>query len=141
MPYCPKCLTEYVGGTVHCDDCGARLEPGEPPYETPEPPERHPRGLLSGWLRSLVGAGDPDESPPVKTLRVRTFSGPTARLDAELARNLLEAQGIPAMLPGEASVEMLPFLEVPLLVRESDADRARRILHDYIDSPGANPAP
>ncbi len=135
MPYCPKCLTEYVEGTEECEDCGGKLQAGSPPPDS-APPVEHRPGILTDWLQSLVGAGNPDDSPPVKTVRVRTFSGPTAPLDAELARNLLEARGIPVILPGEASVEMLPFLTLPLLVAESDAERATRILRDYFDSPG-----
>jgi uncharacterized protein YbjT (DUF2867 family) len=96
--------------------------------------------LLANWLRSLVGAGSADDAPSVKTVRIRTFSGPTSVLDAELARNLLEAQGIPVILPGQSSVEMLPFLQIPLLVAESDAERATHILHDYFDSPDAGQA-
>jgi hypothetical protein len=133
VPYCPACLTEYVEGTVECEDCGAKLQAGSPPEAVP--PVEHPPGVLAGWLQSLVGAGKAEDSPSVKTVRLRTFSGPTATLDADLARNLLESQGIPVILPGETSVEMLPFLAIPLLVRDSDAERAARILRDYFDSP------
>jgi Putative prokaryotic signal transducing protein len=66
-------------------------------------------------------------------VRVRIFSGPTAMLDADLARNVLQASRIPSILPGETSAEMLPFLEIPLLVREEDAERAHSILRDYFD--------
>ncbi len=138
MPYCPKCMTEYVEGTTACEDCGGKLLAGTPPQE-PSPVE-HPAGLLGNWLRSLVGAGDADDSPPIKTVRVRTFSGPTAVLDAELARNVLEAQGIPVILPGQSSIELLPFLQIPLLVSESDAERATQILRDYLDSSSPNAA-
>lgn len=137
MPYCPTCSTEYVEGTTECEDCGAKLLPGAPPSES-SPPVEHDPGVLGRWLRSLVGAGSSEDSPPVKTVRIRTFSGPTSVLDAELARNLLEAQGIPVILPGQSSVEMLPFLQIPLLVAESDAERAAQILRDYLDSPDPN---
>ena len=53
-----------------------------------------------------------------------------------LARSLLRARGIPAILPGETSVEMLPFLEVPLLVRDEDVERAKDILREYFDKSG-----
>ncbi len=144
MPYCPDCLTEYVGGTRKCDDCGAALVPGPPPAaeendEDEGSPAANPTGSIGGWFRSLVGAGPERDSPQVKMVRIRTFSGPTALLDADLARNLLQARRIPSILPGETSVEMLPFLEIPLLVREDDIERAKRILSDYFDKSG--PAP
>jgi hypothetical protein len=72
---------------------------------------------------------------PVKTVRVRVFYGPSAALDAAQARNVLASSGIPAVLPGEALVEILPFQEHPLLVRAEDAERASAILKDYFDSP------
>lgn len=117
MPYCPECLTEYVEGTRQCEDCGGQLVPGSPPVRTPE-------------------ASVLDESNDVKMVTVRMFSGPTAVLDAGLARTLLQNQGIPCFLSGETSAELLPGLEVPLLVREQDAGRASRVLRDYFDSPG-----
>ena len=86
-----------------------------------------------------MGAGretDEDEGPPVKTVRIRIFSGHTASMDADLARKLLRARGIPAILGGQTSAEMLPVLEVSLLVREEDADRAADILRNYFDKQG-----
>jgi len=120
MPYCPNCLTEYVQGTTKCDDCGAELAPGSPPQSPPRPPS--------------AGA---DES---KLVPVRVFTGPTALLDAEVARNILQTQGIPSFVPGETSVELLPVLDVSLLVREQDAERAAGILRDYLDTEAASPA-
>jgi hypothetical protein len=35
---------------------------------------------------------------------------------------------------GEFSAELLPVLDVPLLVREEDAERAARILRDYFEA-------
>jgi hypothetical protein len=137
MPYCPDCLTEYVEGTRKCEDCGALLVPGSPPAVEEEEASKSSAGqAIGGWFRSLVGAGPERDSPEVKMVRIRTFSGPTASLDADLARNLLRARGIPSILPGETSVEMLPFLEVPLLVREEDAERAKGILSEYLDKSG-----
>lgn len=143
MPYCEKCLTEYVEGTEQCEDCRVALVPGSPPkLEGAEPSDISEAGTteaIGGWLRSLVGAGRPDDTPPVKIVRIRVFSGPTALLDADLARNLLRASGIPSMLPGESSVEMLPFLDVPLLVREEDAEQAAGILRNYFDRLDSKP--
>ncbi len=114
MPYCPECLAEYVEGAVNCIDCGVALRPGLPPAR--------PSG----------------DSPEVKLVRVRTFRGPTAQLDADLARNLLQEEGIPCVLPGQSSAEVLPGVGVvQLLVRKEDAEEAVEILKSYLDSPGA----
>lgn len=137
MPYCPDCLTEYIDGTEKCEDCGMKLAPGCPPKRMPVPATGADKSRAIGkFFRSLVGVGERDNAPEVKTVTVRTFHGPTATLDAELARNVLEAQGIPTILPGENSVELLPFLEVSLLVDEEDLPRATQILKHYFDTPG-----
>jgi len=48
-------------------------------------------------------------------VRIRIFSGPRARLEAALARNVLEAEGIISFLPGHS--EALPGVDrVQLLV-------------------------
>lgn len=119
MPHCARCLIEYVEGMTECEDCGAVLLPGPAP-------EDEPRRELPG----LKGA---------KLVRVRVFSGPTALLDADMARNILEAQGIPGLVPGETSVELLPVLDVPLLVREEDLAEATQVLREYLDSSNAAP--
>jgi hypothetical protein len=120
MPYCPSCLTEYVEGTTKCEDCGAELAPGSPPEAPPQ--------------TQSAGSGDS------KLVTVRVFTGPTALLDADVARNILQSQGIPSLVPGETSAELLPVLDVSLLVREEDAERASRMLQEYLDSEAASPA-
>jgi hypothetical protein len=111
MPYCAKCLVEYVEGTAQCEDCGATLLPGSPPQ--------------SPALFEILDAKD------VKLVPLRVFAGGTAQMNADLARNILQSQGIPCILQGETSAELLPVLDVPVLVREQDAARAERILRDY----------
>ncbi|MBI1941918.1 MAG: DUF2007 domain-containing protein [Acidobacteria bacterium] len=69
-------------------------------------------------------------------VRIRTFSGPTARLEAELAKNLLEAEGIRCILPGEISAETIPIFDIPLLVCAEDADQAVAVLESYLQAPG-----
>lgn len=120
MPYCPNCLTIYVQGTISCQDCGAELAPGSPPDSPPRAPS--------------AGADDS------KLVPIRVFAGPNALLDAEVAKNILQTQGIPSLLPGKTSVELLPVLDVSLLVREKDAERATSILRDYLDTEAASPA-
>ncbi len=137
MPYCPNCLTEYVEGTSECEDCGIILLPGSPPETEDEADSGAVTGReFGGWFRSLVGAGPEDEEPNVKIVRVRTFAGATASLDASLARNLLRARGIRSVLGGETSAEMLPVLDVSLLVREEDVERAAEVLRNYFDKSG-----
>ena len=114
MPYCPKCLTEYVEGTNTCVDCNAALVPGSPPESQSQ---EHNENVGKSRL-----------------VTVRIFaSGPTALLDIELARKLLDSHGIPSLVTGEISAELLP-LDIPLLVREEDSERAASILHDYLDT-------
>lgn len=114
MSYCAKCLTEYVEGTTQCEDCGALLLPGSPPEGPPLP--------------------DLTTDKNARLVPVRVFAGGTAQMDADLARNILNSQGIACILQGEILAEVLPVLDVPLLVRQEDAERAERILQDYLDA-------
>jgi hypothetical protein len=70
---------------------------------------------------------------------VRIFTGPAALLDADLARNILQSQGIPALVPFETSARLLPVFDVPLLVREEDVERAAAVLRDYLDAQATGP--
>ncbi len=120
MPYCPECSREYEAGVNECEECGIALEDGSPPETA-----RSQTGLPAEGDNALV--------------RLRTFSGATAQLDADLARNILGTAGIPCVLPGETSAELLPFLDVSLLVRQEDADRVAELLKSYLDA--AEPLP
>ncbi|HZO99194.1 MAG TPA: DUF2007 domain-containing protein [Terriglobia bacterium] len=121
MPYCPNCLAEYVEGTTNCEDCGTPLVPGSPPE--------------NGLAKKEIQQGS-----EVQLVRLRTFSGPTALLDADLAKNLLNSQGILCVLPGEVTAETLPGVDVvQVLVRKEDAQRAAQILASYMDSEQPSP--
>jgi len=120
MPYCAQCLVEYVDGTAKCEDCGADLLPGAPP-------ERPPLADLSA-------------EKDVKLVPVRVFTGGTAQMDAELARNVLQSQGIPSLVQGETAAELLPVLDVPLLVREEDAGRAEQVLREFSEANLSQPS-
>jgi hypothetical protein len=112
MAYCPDCLTEYQEGVVECMDCHVPLNPG-----APSPP-----------------AAPKKMEPEPQLVRLRTFYGPTAQLEAHLAKNLLQSQGIDCMSPGEEE----PILGIDALqiwVREDDAEQAAEILKAYLDSP------
>ncbi len=114
MPYCAQCLIEYVEGTAACEDCGAALLPGSPP--------------------ASPAVADLRNQKDVKLVTVHIFNGGTAQMDADLARNILQSQGIPSLLQGETSAEVLPVLDIPLLVREEDAAHAERILKDFLEA-------
>ena len=114
MPYCPQCFIEYVEGTKKCEDCGSDLQPGSPP-------EAPPRVEITN-------------EKDVKLVSVRTFAGGTAQMDADLARNILQSQGIPCVHSGEGAANLPPVLEVHLLVREEDAERAATVLEEYLDT-------
>jgi hypothetical protein len=115
MAHCPRCATEYEDSALECIDCHLPLRPGPPPASLLE---RKRRPLRSD----------------VKLVPVHVFSGGTAVMQAELARDWLESEGIPCVLPGEASVGMLPVLDVPVLVCEEDADQATRIIKEYLEA-------
>ena len=77
-----------------------------------------------GWQRNM------------DLVKIRTFSGPTARLDAKLAESVLQAVEIECFVPDDGAVEPIPFFEVHLMVRATDADIAREALETYFDSGG-----
>lgn len=81
-----------------------------------------------------------DESQ-IKLVPLRVFSGGTASLDAELARNVLAAEGIESLLPGDIAAATIPVLGVQLLVREEDAPRAAELLEAYFGTRGESPVP
>ncbi|HEY6290009.1 MAG TPA: hypothetical protein VI455_00380 [Terriglobia bacterium] len=112
MPYCPQCLTEYFEGSKECIDCGAPLQPGAPP---PKPPS----------------AAEPD----VTFVPVRLFRGLHAQFQADLSRNVLEAEGIPSTLTSEYAAEMIPGADVvQVLVRQDDQVRASQVLADFFNT-------
>ena len=116
MAYCPECLTEYAEGSTQCIDCGIPLQRGVPPESAQAPEDR--------------------EEPQVKLVKVRSFSGPVGSMSAEVAKNILEANGLPSVLRGEFSAETLPGVDpVDLLVRAEDAARAAELLQSFLDNP------
>ena len=114
MPYCPQCLIEYVEGTSQCEDCGAFLLSGSPPAGPPRVNLAHEKD--------------------VKLVPVRIYTAGASEMDADVARGVLESQGIPCEISGEDAVEIFPFMEAQLLVREEDLARATRVLDAYLNS-------
>jgi hypothetical protein len=116
MAYCPQCLTTYAESSPECIDCGVPLQPGLPPQSVRSPEDR--------------------PKPAVRLVKVRSFGGPTGNMNAEVARNILEANGLRAVLRGEFSGEMLPGVDaVDLLVRAEDAAQATELLDGFLDNP------
>jgi len=109
MAYCPECLAEYREEAAECIDCRVPLQPGAPP-----------------------ATARPEFARDISLVSVRSFHGPTASMDAELARNVLKEEGIPSALPGNTGAEVIPGIDVmQLLVREEDAARAEEILQAF----------
>jgi hypothetical protein len=78
------------------------------------------------------GPTEKPEFADAKLVSVRSFRGPTASLEAELARNVLKEEGILSMLPRDMRREVIPRIDaVQLLVCEEDAARARAILEAF----------
>ena len=116
MAYCPQCLTVYAEGSPECIDCGVPLQPGSPP-------------------ESARLAEDLEE-PDVRLVKVRSFGGPAGNMNAEVAKNILEANGLPSVLRGEFAAETLPGIDpVELLVRAEDAAQAAELLDSFLDNP------
>jgi hypothetical protein len=113
MPYCAKCLVEYVEGTAQCEDCGARLLPGSPPADPPRPEI------------------DPEKDVNLVPVRISTDD---SGMEAEVAQGILESQGIPCALSGDLAGTPFPVMGLLLLVREEDAERVERILKEYAEA-------
>lgn len=109
MPFCPFCRVEYRTGFTHCSDCRVPLVDALPPLEK-EP---------TSSARS------------VKEVPIATFP---SQLEAEMWAELLHREGIPTVLvslgPGAGGWGNSVFVPYQLRVRDSDVDRARRLLPD-----------
>jgi hypothetical protein len=103
VPFCPTCRTEYREGFTHCSDCGGALV-----SELPETAERDRR--------------DQDFRP----IKLAGFSIPA---EAEMVREFLEKNGIPAYVRGQSDPLGVTSgaEDVAVLVDESDLDRALEI--------------
>jgi hypothetical protein len=113
MLHCKTCQAEYEDGILNCADCGAKLEPGPLPIEPEAPP------TTTEWSFLTDCAND---------------------LDAELMKQLLEAQGVAVLRKGAmrgsygvaGSVSNWPGERIVLLVPEDQLTRATRIIHDRL---------
>ena len=104
MPFCPKCRSEYVENTRTCGDCGATLVPELRARESQDGNE----ALVEVWHSY-------------------------GEMDSQLIRSLLDSHGIESMFSGESlrlthGFTVDGLAEVKILVRASDAARARDII-------------
>ena len=98
---------EYVDGIVACTSCGTRLAPGPAPSQEP-----------AEW-RELVVVYEADTG-----------------IKAHLLRGILEGEGIPARIIGEALAGAtgelpIPFGDIRVLVPPEHAQRARDLARDW----------
>ena len=119
MPYCPECTRVFLPEKTECPSCHVPLKPGKPPIleDKPDP-----------------ALGTPD--PNMELVTIHTFSGPTAPIEADMAKQVLAAEGIKCAIAGEGSAEVLPGVDmVQLMVSEDDAEEAKEILESFFDNP------
>ena len=119
MPWCPECTRVFLEGKTECPSCHVPLKPGKPP-------------ILEDQPDPALGAPDPD----MELVTIHTFSGPTAPIEADMAKQVLAAEGIKCAIAGEGSAEILPGVDtVQLMVREEEAEAAKEILESFFDNP------
>lgn len=112
MPFCPRCRCEFQDWVEVCIDCGIPLVKTLPkPYTVTEP---EPKVI----------------HPPESLVTVATFNYP---LEAHLHRAKLESEGIDSIVVDEHMIHAnwlynIAVGGVKLQVRESDAEKALRIL-------------
>ena len=95
MAYCPQCLTEYTqNSTTQCVDCQVSLQPGSPPYD------------------AALGR-DPIHEAEVELVKIRTFSGPTAALDAELVEYIGGSPYVDGLLEAPFALDAEGYLAIP----------------------------
>jgi Putative prokaryotic signal transducing protein len=117
MRSCPACGSSVPEAASVCTVCGAELGPLTEDDN-------------GGSFRS--GGSNKQE----RLVTVRSFSGPRAYMEADMAKSFLEAEGITSILPGRGSASVLPGVDtLNLLVREQDVERAAEILKSLLDAP------
>ncbi len=108
MRHCPDCGTEYEDFARECMDCHVALAAGPAPEVA--------------------------ETADVKLIVIRKFMGFRAAAEVEVVRIFLEAHGIPCVVTGVNLARLTSEpLDVRLLVREEDAERAVEILDSCSD--------
>ena len=119
MRYCPNCRAEYQDRVEKCLDCNVKLVNTKPEAipQSSEEPTIITKGKRSYFKQPLVPVG--------------SF---TSTFEAQFNKGILEAEGIDSMI---ANPDVLVAYQhdastsgsLSLLVRESDAEKAREILN------------
>ncbi|HEX2239725.1 MAG TPA: DUF2007 domain-containing protein [Actinomycetota bacterium] len=116
--FCPSCTDEYRDGVTRCPECGADLV-----AELPE--ERWALGP--------------------ELVEVHRTAG---HMNGEMIRSLLRGSDIESMLTGEGEawgqvykLTAGPMADVRVWVNADDAERARAVIGDALDSPDDDPSP
>src|SRR5438874_6796073 len=113
--FCPQCKAEYRVGFVRCSDCDVELV-DHLLEDDSSPVAEFPRGRFEAEPELVV---------------IRTFQ---RGLDADLAKSVLEAAGIPSMIRGDAGRRyyygygLALYTGIELLVRAEDVEDAEQIL-------------
>jgi hypothetical protein len=74
---------------------------------------------------------DPKDTPADELVRVYTVKNAN---QAEIVKNFLESEGIFCGIEGEGQVGLAGILDIKLLVRAADADRARELIAQHEQS-------
>ena len=116
--YCPKCHGEYMDWARRCYDCNVELvdTPPEPEITEQPGPRYHAENNSQYTTDPLV-----------------TIAEFADMLDAKLAKEILESEGIKCFVPDRESINLswsglLPHVEARLIVKESDEEKALEIL-------------
>lgn len=109
MLFCPNCRTEYRQEFTRCSDCGAALVAELPAWPEMEQPV-----------------------PELQLVKLTEFLTPT---EAEMVKELLEEEGIPALVRGQSDPlgVVSGAQPVALLVAEPDLGRATEIYEAFFD--------
>ncbi len=122
---CPQCGTEYRQGFDKCFDCDILLM-DEREFQELQEREKAER----------------ERYRTMDIVRVRSVQG---QPEADLLQSLLEANGIESFTRGRAVQSVHPFTmdglgEIRILVREEDADKARKVIEEFVeDEEGETP--
>jgi hypothetical protein len=128
--FCPQCKAEYRVGFVRCSHCDAELV-GHLPVDGSSPGTEVPGGFTDYPLQS-----EPE------LVVIRTYQ---RGVDADLAKSVLEAAGIPSMIRGDAGRRyyygygLALKTGIELLVRAEDVEDAEKILDVDVNDGASEP--
>jgi hypothetical protein len=119
MRYCPKCRAEYQDRVEKCLDCGVNLVDTKPETmpESTEQVKIITKGKRSYFKQPLVPVGSFENN-----------------IEAQFSKGILESEGIDSIIANpDVLIAYQPDASsssnIALLVRESEAEKAREILN------------